>query len=125
MDVYEQFEKLIEEDKITFRASNAISLSQWAKLIIKTYLDPSNITWTIGSIEIDGVICLKLNHPILHYLDIDTPNEQFMFCVDNHKDSISPNDASIILLRGIGIDASVIKNGGVELWSFKKAYCDN
>ena len=86
--------------------------SEWAKYLVKAYIISNGIDWEVGDITIDNAICIKIHDEYLQYLDIFNNTRQFMFCIDNHTDSIHPDDVSIYILQkyaGINIDKRVIE----------------
>lgn len=96
---YDQFEELVATNQITYSKASKNQLTRWARGLVETFLEPAKIDWLLGDKEINGVISLKLSHPYLEYLDIDSRKEQFMWCIDNHRDSIPPDHALMILLE--------------------------
>lgn len=98
MSPSDQFEKLIAEGGIKFAPAPLSDLTNWGKSLVIAFLDRAGITWELGDVRIGGAYCLKLNDPFLQYLDVLEDTGQFMWCIDDHHDSIHPDEASAYIM---------------------------
>jgi len=99
MNIPDQFEKLIEEGKITWREATLDDLSDWGKKLVSSYFEKYRIKWWLGGTNIEGSVVLKIDDPYIQYFDVLEETQQFLFCIDNHHNSIPPIEASIYLIN--------------------------
>lgn len=103
-----QFEQLIAEGKIEFHDATTDALTDWGYAIVGSFLTRHNIGWKLGNVKVGEAYCLKIDDPYLQYLDILEDTEQFMWCTDDHHDSVHPDDASAYLIHkstpGVTVD---------------------
>ena len=89
------FETLVVNHEMEWEPGDISKLSPFAAEIVESYLE--DIKWEIGSLQLAGHVCLKLNDPYLQYLDIGPEN--FIWFTDGHTQSIHPDEVSIYLVK--------------------------
>ena len=99
MSVFDQFEAMIEAGTIKFAPASMADLTDWGQATVMAFLFQPKIAWQLGDKKVGESYCLKLDHPVLQYLDILEEMQQFMWCTDDHHDSVHPDNASMMLIQ--------------------------
>lgn len=99
-----QFEELIAAGKIKFKPATPDDLEPWGKSLVLAFLARPQIQFKLGDQKVGNSYCLKLQDKFLQYLDIHPDTKQFLWCIDNHHDSIKPDHAGIYLAEREGLD---------------------
>jgi len=95
----DQFEQLIERNQLTFRPASLSELDDWGRALVGTFLrHESGITWQLGEPTLGAAYCLQLSDDYLQYLDIYPQTRRFMWCTDDHHDSVHPDETLAYLL---------------------------
>jgi hypothetical protein len=96
MTISDQFEELIDKKQIQF---NEVKLTDpWVRSIVKTFLEPANISWKLGDKTIGNACCIKIDDEFLQYVDILPDTEEFVWCTDDHHRGVHPDVASAYLM---------------------------
>ena len=95
-----QFEELVNDNMIVFKEASLSELpSDWARLLVNTFLERFNVKWWLGDVKVDGAICIKVDDPFLQYLDIHS-SDFFSWSTNDHHDGVHPDTAMVYLLNG-------------------------
>lgn len=97
MTISDQFEELIEQQKIKFNKVSKAKLDQWTRDTVIVFLEPANIGWELGDVKIGNACCLKIDDDYIQYIDSLPDTEQFLWSTDNHHTGIHPDVASAYL----------------------------
>lgn len=98
MGIGEQFEELIAGGKIKFAPADASALTPWGRVVVNLYLGKAGIGWQLGDTKVGRSYCLKVDDHYLQYLDILEETQEFLWCTDDHHNSIHPDAASAYLI---------------------------
>lgn len=109
-DIANEFEKMISAGTMSFHEVDVRTLDKWGQMLVNEFLGKHNIKWLLGDKKVGNAYCLKLSDPLLHYMDVYPDTRQFMWCIDNHRDSMKPDDVLVYLLNKYIQSRSILRN---------------
>ena len=96
-EVAEQFEELVEQNKIVFKPAKKADLQcSVADEVVKA-LEEARLVWELGDIKIGKNFIIKTNSGYIHYVDIFPETGQFAFCGEGHHEGIRPSEGFLWL----------------------------
>ena len=111
----DEFERLVSSGEMVWRRARPEELPPFARLTVHHMLDPYGVGWELGTTSVGTAVCLRLSDPRLRYLDVYPETEQFMWCLEGHRESVHPDEALIHLVRRAnpGIAVELGRNGSI------------
>lgn len=107
LKVCDKYEHLVAHGLVKFSDASVDDLSFFAKVIVSGYLIPAGVKWQLGDVRVGQSCIIKLQDDHIHYLDVLEDTKQFLWAIDNHRDSVHPDEALAYFLSKARPDLQV------------------
>lgn len=124
MSISDIFEKMIDSNEMSWEKPNLNFIEPFGRMLLKVFVEQAKINWQIAKQKIGSAYVIKLDDEFLQYLDVFPDSQEYMWCIDNHHDSVHPDVASEYLIRksfpGIETDLVIDNDSGNSVLRLKK-----
>lgn len=86
-----EFERLVSEGKMTWSPCTLEELDDWGQCVIGRWLKIGIEKFEIGDMKVDGCYVLKIDDPLVQYIDVDPRFEFYNECYDDHHENHHPD----------------------------------